>query len=114
MGKYLAPPRRGTARVGREVFDTLLYGHFMPHKENTTPPVNKIILGGPNIWEHKFRWSSMCLIPKRLARPAGSSFTGNDRGFGAGGFEPPIENQCEAGPRKIVLELAYRNADRAY
>jgi hypothetical protein len=39
--------RHRPTRVGREVFDTLLYGHFMPHKENTTPPVNKIILGVP-------------------------------------------------------------------
>jgi hypothetical protein len=28
-------------------FDTLLYGHFLPHKENTNPPVRRIILGVP-------------------------------------------------------------------
>jgi hypothetical protein len=39
----------GSARFfsGLLEFDTLLYGHFMPHKENTTPPVSKIILGVP-------------------------------------------------------------------
>ncbi len=25
--------------------NTLLYGHFMPHKENTSPPVKKIVVG---------------------------------------------------------------------
>lgn len=25
--------------------NTFLYGHFMPHKENTTPPVKKIVIG---------------------------------------------------------------------
>ncbi len=25
--------------------NTLLYGHFMPHKENTTPPVKKVVIG---------------------------------------------------------------------
>jgi hypothetical protein len=60
-----APPHR----VDREVFDTLLYGHFMLHKENTS---TRLSLACPNIWERKFRWSSMCLIPNRLARRAGS------------------------------------------
>jgi hypothetical protein len=27
--------------------NTLLYGHFMPHKENTNPPVTEIIVGVP-------------------------------------------------------------------
>lgn len=26
-------------------FNTLLYGHFMPHKEGTNPPVKKVVLG---------------------------------------------------------------------
>lgn len=26
-------------------FNTMLYGHFMPHKENTSPPVKKIVIG---------------------------------------------------------------------
>lgn len=25
----------------------LVYGHFMPHKENTNPPVRKIVIGVP-------------------------------------------------------------------
>lgn len=25
--------------------NTMLYGHFMPHKENTSPPVKKIVIG---------------------------------------------------------------------
>jgi hypothetical protein len=25
--------------------NTLLYGHFMPHKENTSPPVKKVVIG---------------------------------------------------------------------
>jgi hypothetical protein len=28
-------------------FNTLVYGHFMPHKENTNPPVRKVIIGVP-------------------------------------------------------------------
>jgi hypothetical protein len=28
-------------------FNTLIYGHFMAHKENTNPPVRKIIIGVP-------------------------------------------------------------------
>jgi hypothetical protein len=28
-------------------FNTLVYGHFMPHKENTNPPVRKIVIGVP-------------------------------------------------------------------
>lgn len=27
--------------------DTLLYGHLLPHKENTNPPVHRIVLGVP-------------------------------------------------------------------
>jgi hypothetical protein len=33
-----------------------------------------------NTWERKFRSSSICPIPKTLARRAGSSFMGNDLG----------------------------------
>ncbi len=28
-------------------FDNLLYGHLLPHKENTGPPVRKVVLGVP-------------------------------------------------------------------
>ena len=28
-------------------FNTLLYGHFMPHKENTSPQVRKVVVGIP-------------------------------------------------------------------
>lgn len=28
-------------------FNTLVYGHFMPHKENTNPPVRKLVIGVP-------------------------------------------------------------------
>jgi hypothetical protein len=28
-------------------FNTLIFGHFMPHKENTNPPVRRIVLGVP-------------------------------------------------------------------
>jgi len=28
-------------------FATMLYGHMLPHKENTSPPVKKIVLGVP-------------------------------------------------------------------
>jgi hypothetical protein len=35
----------GTAIFFNDVtLDTLLWGHFMPHKENTSPPVKKIVL----------------------------------------------------------------------
>jgi len=28
-------------------FNTLLYGDFIPHKENTNPPVRKVLIGVP-------------------------------------------------------------------
>lgn len=30
---------------GETDMNTLLYGHFMPHKENTSPPVKKVVIG---------------------------------------------------------------------
>ncbi len=30
--------------MGETELDTILYAHFMPHKENTTPPVRKLVL----------------------------------------------------------------------
>src|ERR1700723_3426024 len=29
------------------IFDNLLYGHLLPHKEGTNPPVHKVIIGVP-------------------------------------------------------------------
>jgi hypothetical protein len=38
----------GTGAFFNEIeFNTLLYGHFMPHKENTNPPVRKVLIGVP-------------------------------------------------------------------
>lgn len=33
--------------TGSVVFNNLLYGHLLPHKENTTPQVRKIVIGVP-------------------------------------------------------------------
>jgi hypothetical protein len=30
--------------LGETELDTILYGHFMPHKENTSPPVKKLVV----------------------------------------------------------------------
>jgi hypothetical protein len=35
------------AFFGDIVFDNLLYGHMLPHKEGTNPPVRKVIIGVP-------------------------------------------------------------------
>lgn len=44
--EYWSPSTDGTGAFFKDVtLNTLLYGHFLPHKPNTSPPVRKVVIG---------------------------------------------------------------------